>query len=121
VCPNCGAAHTCPSLLLKSFRAGGDHAASCGGTGVARASYWSLRHCPIAESTTRLSQASLRRGSKPDPPLARGLRGEPDYLRCALSALLSPGSLVLVQTAQVVTETLVQLSPIIRRLTLEVS
>ncbi len=27
------------------------------GTGVARASYWSLRHCPIADSKTLLSRA----------------------------------------------------------------
>jgi integrase len=29
-------------------------AARCGGTGVARASYWSLRHFPIANIPTRL-------------------------------------------------------------------
>jgi hypothetical protein len=31
-------------------------AAICGGMGVARASYWALRHCPIADNQT-LSQA----------------------------------------------------------------
>jgi hypothetical protein len=39
-------------------------------------------------------------------PVGPGLCASGD-LRCALSALPSPGSLVLVQTAQVVTETLV--------------
>src|SRR6476660_8659895 len=29
------------------------------GIGVARASYWSFRHCPIADSPTRLSRAEL--------------------------------------------------------------
>jgi hypothetical protein len=36
-------------------------AARCGGMGLARASYWSLRHCPIADSPTRLSRPSLGR------------------------------------------------------------
>jgi hypothetical protein len=35
-------------------------AATCGGMGVARASYWSLRHCPIADSPT-LSRPSFGR------------------------------------------------------------
>src|SRR6266566_6330181 len=34
-------------------------AARCRGIGLARASYWSLRHCPIAESPTRLARAEL--------------------------------------------------------------
>jgi hypothetical protein len=33
--------------------------ARCGGMGVAKASYWSLRHCPIADSPTRLSRAEF--------------------------------------------------------------
>jgi hypothetical protein len=32
-------------------------AAICGGMGAARVSYWALRHCPIADSQTLLSQA----------------------------------------------------------------
>jgi hypothetical protein len=35
--------------------------ARCGGMGVARASYWSLRNCPIADSPTRLSRLSFDR------------------------------------------------------------
>jgi hypothetical protein len=47
-----GYPRSCGSSCLTS-------AARCGGTGVARASYWSLRHCPIADSPTRLSRAGF--------------------------------------------------------------
>jgi hypothetical protein len=35
--------------------------------GVARASYWSLRHCPIADPISRFRQQVRR--ERPDPPL----------------------------------------------------
>jgi hypothetical protein len=47
-----GYPRSCVSSCLTS-------AARCGGTGGARASYWSLRHCPIADSPTRLSRAGF--------------------------------------------------------------
>jgi hypothetical protein len=48
-------------------------------------------------------------------------QGESNGLRCALSALPSPGSLVLVQTAQVVTETLVPARTVHPQVDVEVS
>jgi hypothetical protein len=55
----------------------------------------------------RLSRGFEGPGGSRTRHLRGDLQGESDDLRCALSALTSPGSLVLVQTAQVVTETLV--------------
>jgi Transposase, Mutator family len=47
-----GLSYFCVSSCLTSV-------AKCGGMVVARASYWSFRHCPIANSTTRLSRSGF--------------------------------------------------------------
>ena len=54
----CRIVNRCGSILFLRFELL-DEPARCGGMGVAKVSYWSLRHCPIADSPTRLSRAEF--------------------------------------------------------------
>src|SRR5262249_52341415 len=54
---------TCRNQIVRSayccVSSRSTSAARCRGIGLARASYWSFRHCPIAESPTRLPGLGL--------------------------------------------------------------
>jgi hypothetical protein len=54
----CRIVNRCGSILFPRFELL-DECSEMRGMGVAKASYWSLRHCPIADSPTRLSRAEF--------------------------------------------------------------